>query len=222
MKKLNFIIASIIISVSACNNAPKADEGVTGSKETVVATGGTAYTVDTTSVVNWTGSKPTRQHQGTFKLRDGALMVQDNALTGGKFTIDMASLKNIDMATDIENKNKLEGHLKSPDFFDVSKYPTATFEIISVSPFKADSSKKDLIFRDATHTIKGNLTLKDSTKSISFPAKVTVDAKTAAASADFNIDRTQWGINYKGPNNPQDWVISKTVNIKLSISATRK
>ena len=64
--------------------------------------------------------------------------------------------------------------------------------------------------------------MKDSTKSISFPAKVTVDAKTAAATAEFNIDRTDWGINYKGPNNPQDWVISKTVNIKLAIAATKK
>ncbi len=64
--------------------------------------------------------------------------------------------------------------------------------------------------------------MKDSTKNISFPAKVTVDAKSLAASADFNIDRTTWGMNYKGPNNPQDWFISKTVNVKLDIKATKK
>ena len=76
--------------------------------------------------------------------------------------------------------------------------------------------------KDATHTIKGNLTLKDSTKNISFPAKVIVDNKSATATADFKIDRTQWGLNYKGPNNPADWVISKDVNIKLAIAATKK
>ncbi|MBK7882917.1 MAG: YceI family protein [Chitinophagaceae bacterium] len=81
---------------------------------------------------------------------------------------------------------------------------------------------KDIVMKDATHTIKGNLTLKDSTKNISFPAKVMVAADKITAVADFNIDRTQWGINYKGPNNPQDWVIRKEVNLKLNISATKK
>ena len=76
--------------------------------------------------------------------------------------------------------------------------------------------------RDMTHIIKGNLTLKDSTKNISFPARITVDAQTVSASADFSIDRTEWGMAYKGPNNPQDWVISKSVGIKLNISATKK
>ena len=67
-----------------------------------------------------------------------------------------------------------------------------------------------------------NLTLKDSTKNISFPAKITVDSSTVAATADFNIDRTLWGMNYKGPGNPQDWFISKTVNLKLTLTAAKK
>ena len=150
------------------------------------------------------------------------MLVKDNALTGGSFTINVASLTNNDLASDADSKGKLEGHLKSPDFFDVAKYPTAKFEITSVAPFVADSTSKDVVLKDATHTISGNLTLKDSTKNISFPARVTVDANTAAATADFNIDRTMWGMNYKGPDNPQDWVISKTVNIQLRIAATKK
>ena len=222
MKKMILFAAASVAIMYSCNNAPKADEAVAGNKETVALTDGTAYTIDSSSTVTWTGSKPTGQHHGIFKLKEGQLIINDNKLTGGSFTIDMGSLQNIDLASDADNKNKLEGHLKSPDFFDVTKYPTAKFEIVSVEPFKEDPAKNDVIFKDATHVIKGNLTLKDSTKSISFPAKVTVDAKTAAASAEFNMDRTQWGINYKGPNNPQDWVISKTVNIKLSIAATKK
>ena len=74
----------------------------------------------------------------------------------------------------------------------------------------------------ATHTIRGNLTLKDRTKNISFPATVAITGNSATATADFNIDRTQWGMNYKGPNNPQDWVINKEVNIKLALSSTKK
>lgn len=167
------------------------------------------------------GSKPTGQHEGIFKVQEGKLLVKDNALTGGSFLIDMNSLNNLDL-TDAEYKAKLEGHLKSPDFFDVAKFPTAKFEITGVENFVADSSSKDLVTKDATHLIKGNLTLKDSTKNISFPAKITASTGKLIAAANFNIDRTEWGMNYKGPNNPQDWVINKTVNIKLNLSSTKK
>ncbi|RYF84545.1 MAG: YceI family protein, partial [Chitinophagaceae bacterium] len=88
-------------------------------------------------------------------------------------------------------------------------------------PYVADSTVKTVI-AGATHIIKGNLTLKDSTKNISFPAQVAVNGNTASANADFNIDRTLWGMNYKGPNNPQDWVINKEVNVKIALTATKK
>ncbi|MBS1925274.1 MAG: YceI family protein, partial [Bacteroidetes bacterium] len=114
-------------------------------------------------------------------------------------------------------------HLKSPDFFDVAKYPTAKFEITAVEPFIADSSSGNTsVVENATNLIKGNLSIKDSIINISFPAKVTLDANSASAFAHFNIDRTRWGINYKGPGNPKDWVINKDVNIKLTISASKK
>ena len=211
----------IAFALFSCN-APDADKAVTTDAVSVTTEGGTSYTLDSSSTVAWLGTKPTGKHNGTFAISEGALLVKDNALTGGSFTINVASLTNNDLASDADSKGKLEGHLKSPDFFDVAKYPTAKFEITSVAPFVADSTSKDVVLKDATHTISGNLTLKDSTKNISFPARVTVDANTAAATADFNIDRTMWGMNYKGPDNPQDWVISKTVNIQLRIAATKK
>lgn len=216
MKKI-FFLAATASFFAACNNASKTETAAITEKQSVAETDGTNYGVDSTSLVTWIGTKPTGQHTGLFKVNEGSLTVKDNALTGGNFTIDIASLANLDLAADAENKGKLEGHLKSSDFFDAAKYPTAKFEITSVEPFVADRKNKD-----ATHTIKGNLTLKDSTKNISFPAKVIVDNKSATATADFKIDRTQWGLNYKGPNNPADWVISKDVNIKLSIAATKK
>lgn len=221
MKKITLFL-SAVVALAACNNASDADKATTTDTQTVQATTGTPYTVDSSTTVTWLGAKPTGTHEGTFKVTEGSLLVNDNSLTGGGFTIDINSLNNLDMAADAENKGKLEGHLKSADFFDVAKYPTAKFEITSVEPFVADSNSNNLKMKDATHLIKGNLTLKDSTKNISFPAKVSIDATTATANADFNIDRTAWGMNYKGPNNPQDWVINKEVNIKLSLAATKK
>lgn len=220
MKKITLFI-SAVVALAACNNAPDADKATTTDTQAVASVDGDTYSIDSTTSVTWTGAKPTGTHAGTFEVTEGSLVVKDNSLTGGGFTIDVNSLNNIDLAGDAESKGKLEGHLKSPDFFDVAKYPTAKFEITSVEPFVADSSVKTFT-AGATHIIKGNLTLKDSTKNISFPANVAITANGATASADFNIDRTQWGMNYKGPNNPQDWVINKEVNIKLALAATKK
>jgi len=223
MKKITLFISSVV-ALAACNNAPDADKAGTTDAQVVASAEGTAYVIDSSTTLTWTGAKPTGTHAGTFKVTEGSLIVDGNSLTGGGFTIDVNSLNNTDLAGDAENKGKLEGHLKSPDFFDVAKYPTAKFEITSVEPFIAltDSSSTKVKTADATHIIKGNLTLKDSTKNISFPANVAITANSATANADFNIDRTQWGMNYKGPNNPQDWVIDKEVNIKIALSATKK
>ncbi len=212
------ILSSAIVLLAACNNN-KSDKTETSEKQEVLNVEGQQYTIDSSSTVTWIGSKPTGKHTGTFVIKEGNITVNDNNIGAGNFIIDVTSLNNEDLAADPENKGKLEGHLKSPDFFDITKYPTARFEITSVEPYKSDSTNASGNF---THLIKGNLTLKDSTKNISFPAKVTVDASSLVASADFNIDRTTWGMNYKGPNNPQDWFISKTVNVKLDIKATKK
>lgn len=219
MKNITLLLFAVVI-LAACNNSSDAEKATTTESQAVQTATGVPYTVDTsiTSVI-WTGFKPTGQHTGTFKVSEGELLVSENSLAGGSFTIDIRSLNNQDLTQDPENKGKLEGHLKSPDFFDVQKFPVAKFQITSVEAFTADSSSR---LKDATHLIKGNLTLKDSTKNISFPAKLTIDANTASAYADFNIDRTLWGMNYKGPENPQDWVIRKEVNIKLDLKATKK
>jgi polyisoprenoid-binding protein YceI len=214
MKNL-FILVLAGTSFAACNNNTTKKVETT-EKQTAASKDGTAYKVDSTSSITWTGSKPTGKHTGTFKISDGSFYVKDGILTGGTFTINMNSLNNEDLVADAASKGKLEGHLKSPDFFNVAKYPTARFEITAIEP-NTDTTKKDI-----TNIIKGNLTLKDSTKNVAIPARVTLDAKTLSASATFTIDRTLWGMNYKGPDNPQDWIISKAVELKLNLTATKK
>jgi len=213
MKKLLFYAFSIG-TLAACTS--ETTNTKTSDKEMVATSTGDLYVIDSSSAITWTGSKPGENHTGTLSVKEGSFSVQENMVTAGSFTIDMTSLNNIDLAAKPDNKAKLEGHLKSPDFFDAAKYPTAKFEITAVEASVNDSTK------NATHLIKGNLTIKDSTKNISFPARITVDAKTVSATADFSIDRSLWGINYKGPNNPQNWLIGKEVKIKLAIAATKK
>lgn len=218
MKKtfLSFIILSGLLL--SCN--PKGEKAETGEKEEVAAlTGAHNYVIDTASLVRWTGSKPTGTHTGTLMIKQGTLNVEGGNLKAGNFTLDMNSITNEDLLGDSKTHGMLVGHLKSPDFFDVAKYPEAKFEITGVEP--ADSAAI-AIMKEATHVIKGNLSLKDSTKNVTFPARVTIDDQTVTTSADFNIDRTEWGINYKGPDNPVDFVISKQVNLKLMITGKKQ
>ncbi|UEG51050.1 YceI family protein [Ferruginibacter lapsinanis] len=222
MKKIILSVATLAF-LAACNNTPNADKAEAGDKQAAANAEGTAFTIDSNTTVSWTGTKAVGAHKGTFTLKEGSLSVKDDVIVAGSFLIDITSLVDKDFGTDTVSKAKLEGHLKSPDFFDIAKYPTAKFEITGVEPFKVDSaSSKNVVLKDANYTIKGNFTLKDSTKNISFPAKITIVDNKLNAVADFNIDRTQWGLNYKGPNNPQDWFIRKEVNLKLNITATKK
>lgn len=218
MKKLMFLLCAGSL-MAACNS--NADKVATTTAQTVDSSAavGVSYITDSSSQVSFVGSKPTGEHSGTFGLTEGALLVNNNAVSGGKFIININSLNITDIKDDPKSKADLEGHLKSADFFDAGKWPVAQFEITSVESYVADSSSK---IKDANHLVKGNLTLKDSTKNIAFPAKLIVEGNKVSATANFNIDRSLWGINYKGPNNPQDWVISKTVNIQIALSATKK
>ena len=79
--------------------------------------------VDDSKVV-WKGYKVTGSHEGTISIKSGSLVFDNEKLTGGEFVMDMTTIG----ATDLEGeyKGKLDGHLKSDDFFGVEKYPTAT------------------------------------------------------------------------------------------------
>jgi polyisoprenoid-binding protein YceI len=217
MKQIFTVLAAAAL-FAACNNAPEADKATATEQQTASADS-INFTIDTaTSKVNWVGSKPTGKHTGYFLLSNGGFAVNNGTITGGNFTINTNSLFVTDLTG--EDKGKLEGHLKSADFFNTEKYATARFEITGVQPY--DSAAATVKLAGATHVISGNLTLLDSTKNISFPAKVSVTDAAITADASFNINRTNWGLNYKGPNNPQDWFISKEVNLTLNITANKK
>ena len=179
---------------------------------------GIGYSIDTAvSKMVWVCTKINGRHKGNLKMENGKIGLKDGKLSGGNFIINVASLNNTDLPP--KDKHKIETHLKSADFFDVAKYPTARFAISKLEIFNPDTDKS--ILQGATHTISGNLTLKGVTKNVRFPAKIKFDDNQLSAEADFVINRTDWGMNYKGANNPQDWLISKDVNIKLNIVARK-
>ena len=220
MKKVILSIAAATAMFASCQDAPKADTATATDAQAVTATtGATELMADVAQTkVEFVGTKPVGKHHGVFMIKEGKLAVEAGTIKGGSFVIDMNTLKCDDQ--DSVGNAKLAGHLMSPDFFDVANNATASFEITSVVA-GIDTSIKEVIMTDATHTITGNLTLKGVSKSITFPAKVTLSDAAATADANFNIDRTQWGLSYGNDKSLKDKFISPTVNIALHLVASK-
>ena len=165
----------------------------------------------TASKVEWIGKKVTGQHNGTINLTGGRLEMDDNGnLTGGLFTVDMTTIACSDLSGGAQGK--LEGHLKSDDFFGVEKYPTSTFVITKAVPQGPGKYK-----------VVGNVTIKGTTEEIQFPVSVeTKDGKTTAT-ADITIDRSKFDIRY-GSGSFFDNLGDKTIydNFDLSVSIVTK
>lgn len=218
-KSLNFLFAalSMTVFIFACADAPdgqkvEANEAV-ATETTDVASNAMTYAVELeNSKVNWVGSKIGGEHNGFVKLTSGELLVENDALVGGSFVLDMTTITDEDLEG--EKKGKLEGHLKTGDFFEVEKYPTATFEITEVEAATDNP--------DATHHISGNLTMKDVTKSVTLPAKVEMNEDgLMAITPKFTINRTEWGIEYRSGilSTPKDKIINDEIGLQIELKA---
>lgn len=214
MKRSILSIGVLAILVVSCQQAPDATKAETNEKQEVASVEGAAtYNIDVaTSKVGWIGTKPVGKHNGDFKLSSGSFSVESGAIKAGNFVIDVNSITDHDI-TDAETNAKLVGHLKSGDFLDAAKFPSAKFEITGVEALQNDTS--------GTHKISGNLTLRDSTKNVTFPAKIVVTDNDVKATANFNIDRTNWGLRYNNDQSLGDKFIHPEVNISLNIEAKK-
>ncbi|MFT7899451.1 YceI family protein [Tenacibaculum ascidiaceicola] len=187
MKKTILAIAFIAIGAVSC----KTEKNKTAVSDEVKEVAKTENIINTykanvaESTVTWKGSKPTGSHNGVVSLEKGTLEVENGNVKSGEFIIDMTTISCEDLEAG-NGKEKLEGHLKASDFFDVEKFPTAKFEVASSE------------LKDGKVHVTGNLTLKDVTKSITIPATVTeADDMVTFKSDVFSIDRTDFGVTYK-------------------------
>ena len=166
------------------------------------------------SSVTWLGKKVTGQHTGTVKISDGNIYLKDNKLVGGTVKVDIRTLEDSDLASDPDSKKKLETHLKSDDFFNAEKYPFTTFVINSVEESKDPAKPK--------YIVKGDLTIRDVTKGVSFPANIDINGNNVTAEINADIDRTDFGLKYgsgKFFESLGDKAISDMFNIKIKIVA---
>ncbi len=214
-----FLFVGIMSLLFSCTSAPEGEKAVTEEKKEVKQDVNvhTQYVLDATnSKIKWRASKPTGEHTGEIGNIMGAVSLDNEGkIALGKFVIPVATLTVTDLEGDY--KQKLEGHLKSGDFLDTEKHPTANFQITGATPATGEDSR--------THMITGNLTLMEETKSVSFPAMVkTTDNSFFAKSMPFTIDRTQWGVKYGSGTigTVQDKLIHDEVGLELFIAASKE
>lgn len=209
MSYLKYVLVGIVyISfLSACVQAPDAQKSnAEAPKELKKADGSNAIALDlSASKLSFVGTKPTGRHSGEIPIKSGSIQMKNDKMVGGNFILDLTKVKITDLQGDMADK--LAGHLMSADFFNSGEYPNATFEITNVTPLNSKANK---------YNVTGNLTLKDVIKSVTFAANVT-DKANFKANANFNIDRTQWGMNYGNDRSLGDKFINPIVNIGLNI-----
>ncbi|OJJ22944.1 hypothetical protein BKI52_00910 [marine bacterium AO1-C] len=228
--KLALMLTAAFLFVK-CSNSPKSDTATTDTAKAVDSTAtaeANTLNVDAaSSKVTWVGTKLAGKHNGTFDVKEGTLSVKEGKIVGGNFIIDIKSLKDLDIPAEKEGNAKLVGHLLSKDFFEAEKFPTSTFEVVSVEEYNAENDKdrekldKEYSLENPTHMITGNLELKGVKKSIKFPAKVTMADGSVTAEAKFNINRKDWGMSYGADESLKDKFIRPTVHIGLNITAKK-
>lgn len=207
------ILAGLVVFAACQNKKAQADEEVVEVDPQALVDGN--YQVDQASV-KWTGKKlkGLDKHYGFIQMTEGSFVVAEgNISAGAGFVLDAQTIVSEDLKDDPENAAKLQGHLKSADFFDAENYPNITFVISSVS-------------KDSTgYEVTGDLNIKDSTQSITFPAAITQQGDTLNVEAAFTFDRTQFDVVY-GSSSIFDIVadkaISDEIEIELKLSALRE
>jgi polyisoprenoid-binding protein YceI len=201
------------LAVVSCKKAKNETEANDAEEVSKVAEQAVKYAADVeSSTISWKGIAPTKAHHGTINVSEGYLAFEDGGLAGGNFIINMNSIVNLDLEDKTYN-DKLVGHLKSADFFDVEKNPYSVFAITSVEE------------KDGKAIVKGNLTVKGIKKNIEFPATVTLDGDKVSLKSDvFSIDRTEWDVRYNSGKffeNLKDKLINDNIELSFDVKATK-
>ncbi|BAO74565.1 YceI family protein [Winogradskyella sp. PG-2] len=204
-----------LISFTNCNDKAKEAETTKAEEAAVAEITAVSYETNTDqSMIEWKGFKPTGSHNGTIGIKNGKLKINNGAIEGGKFLIDMNTIVVTDIPAEKKGNGKLVGHLKSADFFDVEAFPVAQFEITGSETVEGKT------------ILSGNLKLKDATNNISFPVTSSViDGKVTLTSETFTIDRSKWNVKHGSKSffdNLGDSFINDDIELKVTLVGASK
>lgn len=165
------------------------------------------------SIVKWAASRTGKTHNGTVNITDGMLTFENGQLIGGDFTLNMTSIKVLDIPASSKMNTKLVDHLNSSDFFSTKNHPTGKFVIIGSDP------------QNGKTIVKGKLTIKDITHDVSFLATIKNNGDGVEMISDeFTIDRTKWDVKFRSGkffDNLKDKLIYDDITIFVKVNATK-
>ena len=182
MKKLNILAFGLLLTsfFISCGESKQTQES--DSEEVAEAPeDASKFVVNSEATqVNWRGEKITGSyHTGTVNVSEGHIETEGNQIVSGEFTVDMQSIR-VTNVEDPKSLAKLTGHLKGPDFFEISTYPNANFAVTSST---ADS-------------LTGNLTIKGITHVITIPYTLNKMESGITAKSSFKVDRSKYDVRY--------------------------
>ena len=214
MKKIYFAGSILASALVLSSFLPKSKEVI---KPTEIQKADT-YVVDIDkSKIFWTGKGVGKEHTGFVTIQSGTVLIDTKTITGGFMYINMKSITNTDIKDAGFNKNLVD-HLKSPDFFFASKFPTSTFKIIK-------SERLDVPEGQPNYKITGDLTIKGIKKPIEFMSTIKYVKKSIVVTGDAEFDRTAYDVKYNSGSFFQDLgdkLIEDKVQLKLDIHAEIK
>ena len=215
MRTLGLAILSFSIFLTACED-PAANKaraltsnastlGANTQNQQPTAKGDSLAITPENSKVLFTGSKVTGKHEGGFKKFSGAINLVNGKAEESSVNVDIETNS---VFTDTDGLTK---HLQTGDFFEVEKYPKASFASTKIVPDQSKGAN--------AYTVTGDLELRGVRKSVSFPATIVVSPADVDVNAEFSINRKDFGIVYAGK---ADDLIRDDVVIKLDLKASRK
>jgi len=136
------------------------------------------------SKITWKGKHDSTIKKGELRFSHGKLFTELGKVVEGFIGIDFSSLQVSDKDDlDKEDKEKFVNHLKSDEFLNTSKYPTAEYKIV------------DLVKESGETKVKGILNLKEEAYGLNFPIDINVEDKQVTAEANFDLSHINPLIN---------------------------
>lgn len=228
MKTIITILAVIIIGLAAMlfvggqtadaptQTATSTNNGTTTTEVDPVDDGNYIINSEDSSIT-WRAQKPLisgYEDTGIIPVSEGEVVVSDQSITSGSITFDVANIEASQTSNTSAKVDRLTRHLRSDAFLDVEVYPTASFELTDATVVED---------ADNEYAITGDLTIKENTNEITFPATAGMDGGSLLIQGKTSIDRTEWGIRYGSDSfsdNLGDNVITDEVKIGIDIVAT--
>ena len=203
MKKL--ITLLMFVSLVSCNmNSNKTAETNDVAMNAVDAT----YNIkQDQSSLQWTGREvSTSSHYGTINFTSGQFEIVDGLISQGEFFVDMTSITVQDLTGG--SKERLEGHLRSDDFFSVESFPTAHLYISSSE-----------VISNGKWMVNGFLTIKDISHPVLFEMANTADGWNAS----LVFDRSKYNVKFRSGTffeNLGDKLIYDDIELKINLKTS--